>query len=130
LISVVIIFLSVLLAISRTSWFGHAQEPTRIGSLSLENSYLFASPISAYSDGETIVRITVFLLDDKGLGVSGQNVVLKIASGSLNINKIQPLTDSFGRAIFDLTSTVSGDYKVSADISGVTLPQEVSISFL
>jgi hypothetical protein len=45
------------------------------------------------------------------------------------ISETQPMTDNLGRAIFDLTSSNPGNYTIIAEASGVTLPQQVSISF-
>lgn len=127
--SLIIIFLSLILAVSRTSWFGYAKEPSQTGSISLDNSYMFASPISALADGSGIIRVTVFILSDKGLGVAGKTVELKSNIAGLNITKVQEVTDTIGRAIFDVASKIQGDYKLSADISDALLPQTVSVSF-
>ena len=142
IISLFIIILGFTIANSRTSFFGRAasiSSITRIaGNLSLENSYLFASPISALSDAQSVVRITAIVLSDQGLGVANQQISLKVSgqvpSGNLagsgvRINPIQPVTDTFGRAIFDLTSSAPGNYTISADVSNSTLPQTVSVVF-
>ena len=96
--------------------------------MSLENSYVFASPTSALSDGSSMIRITVFLLNTVGLGVSQERISLKVA-GNVNIAQTQPLTDTTGRAIFDLTSSSPGRYKITAEAEGVSLPQTVSVDF-
>lgn len=128
IIAVIVILLSVTLATSRTSWFGRAQTPTTSTALSRENSYIFASPITAAADGTSIIRITVFILNNQGLGVGGLSVELK-TSGPVQIAKTQAVTDTLGRAIFDVTSTSRADYTIRAEVSGVSLPQSVSVSF-
>jgi hypothetical protein len=127
-ISILIIIFSAILAITRTNLLGRAAETTSGGQLSKENSYVFASPIYAKADGSSIIRITVFLLNDQGLGVEGKKVEIKTAP-QLQINSISSTTESFGRAIFDVTSANSGNYSISAVSEGITLPQTVSISF-
>ncbi len=130
--SIVLILMALNIATQRSSYFGRASAPggTSLGNanLSLENSYVFASPIAATADGTSIIRITVFLLNNQGLGVAGKNVSLKI-TGSVNVANTQPTSDNMGRAIFDLTSSTPGSYTVSAEVEGVLLPQTVSISF-
>lgn len=128
LISIIIILSSVSLAVNRISYSGRAQVPTSTAVFSRENSYLFASPISAIADGKSIIRITVFVLNNQGLGVGGLRLKLDVGS-AVNVAETQPLTDSFGRAIFDLTSQISGNYTIAAESQGESLPQSVSISF-
>lgn len=132
IISLLVVILALVIANSRTSFFGRATttSSTKIsGSLSLENSYLFASPISAPADGSSIIRITAILLNDQGLGVASQLVTLKSAGGPPEITPVVPTTDTFGRAIFDVTAKSPGNYTISAEVSGASLPQTVSIVF-
>lgn len=132
IISFFVIILAFLVANSRSSFFGRASSTSsaRIsGSLSLENSYLFASPISAAADSSSVIRATVILLNDQGLGVSNEKVNLRLSGVGPLVNPIQPVTDTFGRAIFDLSSNVPGSYTISAELSGGSLPQTVSVVF-
>ena len=96
--------------------------------ITLENSYLFASPLTAKADGKQIVRITVFLLDGRGLGVSSQTVKLS-APQTVTILDTQSVTDDTGKAVFDLTSPTSGRFEISATANGQSLPQKVSVVF-
>lgn len=90
---------------------------------------MFASPIQALADGVSSIRITVFLLDNQGLGVEGEVVDVQPQQGVLTTAKIQPITDTFGRAYFDVTSNNGGSYTILAEAGGVILPQKVGISF-
>lgn len=129
ILSFLIILSAVTLASGRISWFGRAQTVSLVPTaISKENSYVFASPVSAIADGVSIIRVTVFILNNQGLGVSGQKVRLQ-SSGAITIRETVPVTDEFGRATFDLTSSAPGDCRISADISGLALPQTVSVSF-
>lgn len=132
IISLFVIFVALILANSRMSFFGRAASTSTVtrmgGTLSPENSYIFASPLSAPADGSSIVRVTVILLSDTGLGVAGREVSLQSGPG-LKISPTQPVTDNFGRAIFDATASSPGDYTLSAGVSGASLPQQVSVVF-
>lgn len=98
------------------------------GSTVLENSYLFASPIQAKADGQEKIRLTVFLLDGRGLGVANQTVTLKLPSTVSLINQ-QEITDQSGKAIFDISSSVAQTINVTATTGNLTLPQKVRIVF-
>lgn len=94
-----------------------------------ENSYLFASPIQAKADGQEKIRITVFLLDSNGLGVSQQTVILKFPS-ILQIETLQSTTDDYGKATFNLSSTTPGKFEISASTSNFSLSQKINLLFL
>lgn len=130
--SIFLILMALTIASERTSFFGRASAPGGVRSvpplLSYQNSYVFASPINALADGESIIRVTVFLLNNQGLGVGGQSVNLKVQPEA-NISPVSPVTDNLGRATFDLTSNTPGDYTISAEVEDGSLPQMVSVSF-
>ena len=128
ILSLVIVVSAITLASNRTSFTSKAAQQGQISLLSGQNSYLFASPASAVADGESMIRLTVFIMDSQGLGVSGQKVKINL-SAPVTIQDTQPLTDSFGRAIFDMTASDPGNYTISAEVSGVTLPQQVTVTF-
>jgi hypothetical protein len=96
--------------------------------LSLANSYIFASPLRAKAGGEKI-RITVYILDDRGIGIIGKNVTLG-AGSQIIVTPIQPTTDSQGRATFDIASAASpGVFLIQASVDGATLTQKATVSF-
>jgi uncharacterized alpha/beta hydrolase family protein len=94
-----------------------------------ENSYLFASPIQAKADGQEKIRVTVFLLDSNGLGVSQQKVMLQVPS-ALQVETLQSITDDLGKATFNLSSTLPGKYAISASTSTLNLNQKINLLFL
>ena len=96
--------------------------------VSLENSYLFVSPLQAKADSLEQVRLTVFLLDGRGLGVPNQSVKLNLPA-SVRITKSQEVTDQTGKAVFDLISSTPQTLNVSASVGTSTLPQNVKITF-
>lgn len=126
--ALVVVFSSVYLSLTRTSWRSSAKTPVSSASISVQNSYVFASPVTAVADGVSIIRITVFILNGNGLGVPGSEVSLKY-TGSLKVDKTRSVTDNFGRAIFEITSNVPGSYTINAETQGSVLPQGVSVSF-
>jgi len=97
-------------------------------SFSVDNSYLFVSPLRAKANGQERIRLTVFILNNQGLGVMGKEVFLSRDS-SLSINIIQGQTDNFGKAVFDVTSTKSGEYYLEVSVDGQKLPQKARLSF-
>lgn len=94
-----------------------------------ENSYLFASPIQAKADGQEKIRVTVFLLDSNGLGVSQQTVTLKVPS-ILQVETIQSVTDDLGKATFNLSSSTPGKFEISASTPTLILNQKINLLFL
>lgn len=133
-ISFLIIILALYIANSRTSFFGRASSSVSTtsiaGNLSPDNSYIFASPISASADGVSVIRVTVIILNDQGLGVASQNVSIKASGEGVKISPVSPRSDTFGRATFDLSASTPGDHTISAEVSGSSLPQTVSVAFL
>ena len=128
-LSLITVLIAFFLASRRLSFFSSARTPSSQGMVSGENSYIFVSPISAFADGISIIRVTVFMLNNQGLGVAKQTVKLN-TSGPLTVKSVEPITDDYGRAIFDVISSTPGNYTLSAGIAGLTLSHTVSISFL
>lgn len=137
LVVALIILLLMLLALvvmvffmrERTTLFGRAfGPPIEPGEVVLENSYIFASPLSARADGREKIRVTVFILDAQGRGVYGQPVSLG-RSEKLEVDLIQETTDNLGRAIFDLSSVTAADYYIEAKVDNRTLPLNVRVGF-
>ena len=113
----------------RTTFFGRAFTPsTSSGEITLENSYLFASPLSAQANSKEKIRITIFLLDSQGRGVYGQAVFLG-QNESLEISSIQAVTDELGRAIFDVSAKNPAEYLIEARVGSEVLPQRVRVNF-
>ena len=128
-----IIIFVVLTLFSGMFWFvqvryltGRAQ--VVVESYSLDNSYVFVSPLQASAaDGERI-RLTVILLNSQGLGVVGRVVKLDNV-GALEIHEVQPITDSRGKAVFDISSKLPGEYYPAVVADSRQLPQKPRISF-
>lgn len=128
LILVIILFLLIYFIKNRTYITPKASTLNSASIVSISNSYIFSSPVRAKINGENI-RITVFLLDDKGLGVFDKKVILSSLDGSINIKDIQSLTDETGKAIFDISSNLGGTFFIEATVDGINLPQRVKVVF-
>lgn len=101
---------------------------TSTNSVAYSNSYLFSSPLQAKADGKEQVRVTVFLLDSRGVGVPNQTVSLS-SSPTVTISSIQTTTDDSGKAVFDLSSKNPLKTTVSATNNQQALPQTVKVVF-
>lgn len=97
-------------------------------SVVVENSYMFASPLSAATGNVEKIRITAYILDGTGSGVSGKVITLTGVS-ALAVTSVQPTTDSMGRAIFDVAAGTSGSYEIGAAIGSSPLSQKVTVTF-
>jgi hypothetical protein len=113
----------------RTVFWGRAFTPgTEVGEVVLDNSYLFASPLSAQANGKEKIRVTVFLLDAQGKGVPGKVVFLG-ENEKLKIDSVQAVSDNLGRALFDVSSLSPADYLIEANVDHQILPQRVKLNF-
>lgn len=119
---------SVFLVVRVTSIYNRAATTSNKNPIVLENSYLFASPLQAKADGKEQIRLTVFLLDGRGLGVSDQTVTLDLPK-TVSIGNSQETTDNNGKAIFDLSSSVAQTITVAAKSGNLSLPQKVRVIF-
>ncbi|VVA44587.1 conserved hypothetical protein [Candidatus Roizmanbacteria bacterium] len=83
---------------------------------SIDNSYIFSTPSQARANGQEKIRLTVFILNNQGLGVLGKKIFIG-TDPSLNIETIQGLTDNYGKAYFDISAVRAGEYflEIKAD---------------
>ena len=129
----IIAFLSIALIASlylvlRTTIFVKKATTDNQSTVALENSYLFVSPLQAKADGKEKMRLTIFILDGRGMGIANQVVSLSTSS-KINITSIQNQTDESGKAVFDLTSSSAGKFNISAQTNDATIPQQVKVVF-
>ena len=127
IIVLVAIFFSGFFLIYEARYFvGRASITAR--SFSVENSYLFVSPLNAKANGDERIRVTVFILNDQGLGVLGRSISL---SSDINLTQetVQGLTDAVGKAVFDIQAKKPGDYYLDVKVDGTGLPQKARLVF-
>jgi hypothetical protein len=113
--------------VARTTIFQKRASNTNT-SYVLENSYIFASPLQAKADNKEQIRITVFLLDGRGLGVANQSVSLSLPQ-NISITNQQEVTDNTGKAVFDIISSSPQTFHITASVNDAKLPQKVRIIF-
>ncbi len=114
--------------VARTTIFVKKASTGNQSTVVLENSYVFTSPLQAKADGKEKMRLTIFILDGRGIGVVNQNITVKTSS-KVTILEIQSTTDETGKAVFDLTSETAGQFNVSAVTPIGTVPQQVKVMF-
>lgn len=85
---------------------------------SAQNSYVFISPLKANADGKEKIRLTVFILDGRGLGISGRKISLK-KTENITTEAVQNITDGSGKAVFDVISIKDGDYYLEVMVDAV-----------
>lgn len=122
-----------LLAFSSFFWLYEAKFLTGRASVSqasfsVDNSYVFVSPLQAKANTQEKIRVTVFVLNNQGLGVLGRTVSLA-QNQDLKIDTIQSLTDGFGKAVFDVSSGKTGEYYLDVAIDGSALNQKAHLTF-
>ena len=131
---IILVFLLISLGVTiifvrqRTAFFGRATAPSVGGEIALDNCYLFASPLQAQANGSEKIRVTAFILDSQGKGVTGEAVFLG-QDERLEITPVQTITDNLGRAIFDISSKTPVDYLIEARVGNKVLLQRVKVSF-
>ncbi len=101
---------------------------TSVESISVDNSYLFVSPLQARANGKERIRLTIFVLNNQGLGVPNKKVFINNTT-HLAVESVLPQTDNFGKAVFDISSIVPGEYYLTVEVGGKTLPQKAHLSF-
>jgi len=125
---VVLLILLLLLSMFANIRLIFSSQATGSRAFSVENSYVFASPLEAKANSTDKIRITVFLLDSQGRGVPNKQVIL-IKPADLVLSQQNSLTDAYGRAIFDLTTAVAGEYIIGASIDNTRLSESLKIKF-
>lgn len=97
-------------------------------SFSKDNSYVFISPLKAQADGREKIRVTVFVLNNQGIGVAARKIILGQES-SLQIETVRGLTDDNGRTDFDVSSTKPGEYYLEVKVDNQSLGKEAHLSY-
>src|SRR3989338_2355464 len=95
---------------------------------SIDNSYIFSTPSQARANGQEKIRLTVFILNNQGLGVLGKKIFIGTDS-SLNIETIQGLTDNYGKAYFDISAIKAGEYFLEVKADDTVLKSKAHLVF-
>ncbi len=105
-----------------------AAEPSKIQLVSSTNSYMFLSPVTAQANDTERIRVSVFVLNERGIGVANQEVTLKHMP-EVKTEAIQSVSDNYGRAIFDIYTQTPGNYSIEALVNNQTIGEAVSAVF-
>jgi len=97
-------------------------------SFSIDNSYVFSTPSQARANGQEKIRLTIFILNSQGLGVMGKKIFIG-TDPALNIETIQGLTDGYGKAYFDISSTKPAEYFLEIKADDTPLNQKAHLVF-
>lgn len=133
--TIIFLILGLLFLLGLSTFFWFYQVRYFIGRASVsqatyspDNSYLFVSPLRAQANLQEQVRVTVFILDSRGIGVLGKKISL-VANPDTSVAETQNVTDNLGRAIFDVSSSKAGDYYLDVRIDDNVLPQKAHLNF-
>src|SRR3989344_6695703 len=133
--SVIFIVVLLLIIISFVGAFGlyevkffSSRADVSQATFSIDNSYIFSTPSQARANGQEKIRLTVFILNNQGLGVMGKKIFIG-TDPALNIEAIQGLTDSFGKAYFDISATKPAEYFLEIKADDTVLKQKAHIIF-
>lgn len=127
LLALVLIGFSIFFGLYEVKFFSSRATITNT-SFSVDNSYIFVTPLRASANGQEKIRVTVFILNNQGLGVLGKKVFLA-PDAALNIESIQGLTDSYGKAYFDVSASRAGEYYLEVRADDTPLIQKAHLSF-
>ncbi len=95
--------------------------------VSIKDSYVLGEVILAKADGEDKNVVNVFVLDASGKGVQGKNVEIE-AQGLVEGNEFK-ISDTDGKAKFEITSKEEGQYEVGASVEGIPLNRTIKVTF-
>jgi hypothetical protein len=120
---VFVLFLAVYVVPQAFVSFTKAAPATKV---SINDSYVLGETILAKADGKDKCMLNVFILDSSGKGVAGKNVSLE---GMESVVAINSVTNNEGKASFSVTSSVEGQYDLTATVEGAPLTRGVKVTF-
>ncbi|MBI3619892.1 Ig-like domain-containing protein [Candidatus Roizmanbacteria bacterium] len=126
--TVILLFVFVYVFFYEASSIFRSRAETATVAFSVENSYMFVTPLQAQANGQERIRISVFILSNQGVGVSGKKVILR-KNNSLTLSEVQPISDQSGKALFDVSAAKAGEYYLEVEVDNKKLPQVAHLSF-
>jgi hypothetical protein len=94
---------------------------------SIQNSLIFAWPLSVPADGETTSEVSVFVRNQENRGLEGK--IVRIEGSPAIFESASANTDTDGKAVFRITSSTSGVAEISAIVDNRKLERTVSVEF-
>ncbi|EKE13795.1 MAG: hypothetical protein ACD_12C00813G0004 [uncultured bacterium] len=125
-LSVTVVFIGIF-GLYEVKFFSSRADVSK-ATFSVDNSYIFSTPSQARANGQEKIRLTVFVLNNQGLGVLGKKILIS-SDSSLNIEIVQGLTDNYGKAYFDISATKAAEYFLEIKIDDTALNQKAHLVF-
>lgn len=94
---------------------------------SVQNSLIFAWPLSVPADGITESEISVFIRNQENRGLEGK--VVRLESDLTILSAGTQTTDSDGKAVFKVSSSTQGLAEISAIVDNNKIVRTVSVEF-
>lgn len=91
--------------------------------VSITDSMIIGQKIMAKADGVDKCAVNVFVLDKDGKGIKGKLVQLN------GLGTYEAVSDDLGKASFELTSSLAGQYELVASVDGRNLSKSVKVTF-
>ena len=123
----VLITFSLFFFFYETQFFGSRASMTVVN-VSADNSYVLMNPLKAQANGKDKIRVTLMILNGSGLGVLGKKPIIT-SDPRIVVDKVQEATDTLGKAVFEYSTTVPGEYYLEVKIDDIVLPQKAHLSF-
>ena len=125
---ILLISLSFVIVDNRTIIF---RSRAQVATLSRQNSFTFVVPAcgKAGINGQS-TRLNIVALTDTGLGK--ENIVCKVVTDytqKLTVKAIQAITDSYGKALFDIAGDSAGIYEVKVFCDDVLVNDRQKLCF-
>lgn len=95
--------------------------------LDIAKSVILINKLEAQATGSDISTITVFARNSSGIGIVNKRVEITSTLGTLNLPS--QLTDSYGKAVFNLVSSSPGTAILSVQIDSQPVTSTYSILF-
>jgi len=99
---------------------------TRVGEVDYKQSTLIGAKSLCKADSIDTCKVTVALADENGLPVAGKVANLSGVSG---IKALSTTSDKLGMIAYEVTSTVEGQFEMSAEVDGKQIEKTVILTF-
>lgn len=104
------------------------QARATLSAISIDNSFTSTNPLKALANTKERIRLTIYVLNDQGLGASNSKTTLS-ADKNLIIEDVQSITDQYGKAIFDISTNTQGIFSIDVYVDGKLLKNKATVNF-
>lgn len=99
-----------------------------LSTVSIDNSFTSTNPLKALANTKEKIRLTVYVLNDQGLGASDRKTTLS-TDKNLFVEDVQSVTDQYGKAIFDISTNTRGIFSIDVYVDGKLLKNRATVNF-